>query len=94
MTDRYVELLSKSGKCSDDFYRALKHYTTQKRTSRQSVNAGKRCGSLARIYDDSLDELLACLRADEDSEGAQQKIDKTLERKRLLVKDIELIPSA
>jgi hypothetical protein len=94
MTDRCLELQSKSGKCSDDFYRALKDYTTQKRTSRQSMNAGRRCGSLARIYEDSLDQLLACLREDENSEAAQQKIDQTLECKRLLVKDIALIPSA
>jgi hypothetical protein len=94
MSDKCLELQSKSGKCSDDFYRALEHYTTQKRTSRQSINAGKRCGSLGRIYGDSLDELLACLRAGENSEAAQQTIDRTIERKRLLVRDIALIPSA
>jgi hypothetical protein len=93
MSERCLELQSRSGKCSEDFYRALKDYTTGKRTSRQSINAVKRCGSLARIYSDSLDELLVCLRANEDSEAAQQKIDRALESKRLLVKDIELIPS-
>lgn len=94
MSDTCLELQTKSGKCSDDFYRALEHFTARKRTSRQSVTAGKRCGSLARIYGDSLDELLACLRAGEDSEAAQQRIDQTLESKRRLVRDIALIPSA
>jgi hypothetical protein len=94
MSDKCLELQTKSVKCSDDFYRALEHYTDRKRTSRQNVTAGKRCGSLARIYGDSLDELLACLRADPDSDAAQAQIDQTLESKTRLAKDIALIPSA
>ena len=93
MSDKCLELQTKSGKCSDDFYRALENYTARKRTSRQNVTAGKRCGSLARIYGDSLDELLACLRADPDSDAARAAIDQTLESKTRLAKDIALIPS-
>ena len=94
MSDTCLELQTKSSKCSDDFYRALENYTARKRTSRQNVTAGSRCNSLARIYGDSLDELLACLRADEPSEAAQAAIDQIIENKTRLAKDIALISSA
>jgi hypothetical protein len=94
MSDKCLELQIKSGKCSDDFYRTLKLCTTEKRTSRQIITAGKQCSSLASIYDNSLDKLLACLRMDEQSESEQKRIEETLEYRRLLMNDIELIPLA
>ena len=76
-----------SYRCGDDFYRAMTLWSASLKTK----ESAKRCESLARIYERSLDQLIECLTSSTHSLQTSAQLAQASEYKEHLSADLAIL---